>query len=148
MGETRIPAVLREMVRQRAAFLCEYCLAHEEDSASGFHVDHVIAEKHHGPTEDHNLSLCCPACNRAKGSDISTRINDKLVRLYNPRIDLWAEHFTLDGAHIKARSLMGAGTIRLLRMNDPARVQLRALLMAAGRFPSAAAQAKILPGRS
>ncbi len=135
MSLTWISEQLRRLVRERADYRCEYCLLHEEDAAYGFHVDHVIAEKHQGPTEDHNLSYSCPACNRAKGSDISTLVNSKLVRLFNPRIDLWADHFVLDGAVIKARSLIGSGTLRLLGFNDEPRVELRRLLILAGRYP-------------
>jgi hypothetical protein len=140
MGGSWISEELRQLVSRRAAGLCEYCLLHEDDSAYGFHVDHVIAEKHGGPTKDHNLCLCCPACNRAKGSDIATLVNGKMVRLFNPRIDLWGEHFVLDGAIIRAKTLMAAGTLNLLRINDGPRMQLRQLLTEAGRFPAPAAR--------
>lgn len=139
MSETWISDELRRLVRLRAMGLCEYCLLHEDDATYGFHVDHVIAEKHGGPTEDHNLCLCCPSCNRAKGSDIATLVNDKMIRLFNPRIDVWKEHFVLEGLQIRAKTLIGAGTLRLLRINDGPRLQLRQLLMATGRFPSPAA---------
>lgn len=143
MSEGRISDELRQRVTQRACRLCEYCLLHEEDAAYSFHVDHVIAEKHQGPTEEHNLCLCCPPCNRAKGSDISTLVNGSMVRLFNPRIDLWSDHFVLDVAWIRAKTLLAAGTLRLLRINDGPRLQLRQLLAEAGRYPSPAAQALV-----
>ncbi|WP_133793039.1 HNH endonuclease [Prosthecobacter fusiformis] len=143
MSGSWISEELRRLVTSRASGLCEYCLLHETDSAYGFHVDHVIAEKHDGPTDDHNLCLCCPPCNRAKGSDISTLVNGKMVRLFNPRIDIWAEHFALDGIVIRAKSLSAAGTLKLLRINDGPRLQLRQLLVDSGRFPSQAALARL-----
>lgn len=140
MSRTQIPAALREQVRRRAHELCEYCLLHEADGIHAFHVDHVISEKHGGPTEEHNLAFCCPFCNRAKGSDIAGRAGDALVRLFNPRIDVWSEHFAMDADRIAARSSMGAATVQLLGLNDPHRVALRRELMAAGLFPSADAR--------
>ena len=53
MSQSGIPRPLRDMVRQRALGLCEYCLLHETDTIHGFHVDHVISEKHGGPTAEH-----------------------------------------------------------------------------------------------
>ena len=31
-----------------AAFLCEYCLIHEDDTVFGCEVDHIISTKHGG----------------------------------------------------------------------------------------------------
>ena len=140
MSRTRIPPALREQVRHRARQVCEYCLLHEDDGMHGFQVDHVISEKQDGPTEEHNLAFCCPFCNRAKGSDIAGRAEDGLVRLFNPRIDHWAEHFAMEGERIVALSNVGAVTVRLLGFNDPHRLALRKELMTAGLFPSAGAR--------
>ena len=140
MSRSRIPAFLRELVRQRAHHVCEYYLLNEDDVMHGFHVDHVISEKHGGPTEEHNLAFCCPFCNRAKGSDIAGHSDGDIVRLYNPRIDRWSEHFALDSERIMARSSIGAVTLRLLGFNDAHRLVLRRELKAAGLFPSAGAR--------
>ena len=145
MSRTRIGAGLREQVRQRAERLCEYCLLHEEDGVHAFHVDHVISEKHDGPTEEHNLAFCCPFCNRAKGSDIGGNVGGALVRLFNPRIDRWAGHFSLEVERVVARSKIAEVTVRVLGLNDPHRLALRTELMKAGRFPSAAARRIISP---
>lgn len=139
MSQSWISDALRTLVRERAHGLCEYCLIHESDTVWGLQVDHVIAEKHHGPTADHNLCYACPACNRAKGSDLTTVVSGKLVRLFNPRIDIWSEHFVLDGPLFKARSRIGNGTIRLLGINDSDRLEMRRILALAGSYPSAAA---------
>ncbi|HBJ83083.1 MAG TPA: HNH endonuclease [Verrucomicrobiales bacterium] len=135
MSSTYIPGAVCASVRARSDGLCEYCLLHERDIGWTFHLDHVIAEKHAGPTDDHNLSNCCPDCNRRKGSDIATMVKGDVVRLFNPRIDLWHEHFSLDGAFIRAKTPVGEGTIRLLGLNDRHRVAIRRSLIAEGRFP-------------
>ena len=140
MSRSWISDAMIELVRLRAQRLCEYCLIHEDDSVWGLQVDHVIAEKHGGPTAEHNLCYACPPCNRAKGSDLTTVINGKLVRLFNPRIDVWNEHFALDGPRIKARSRIGNGTISLLGINDSDRLEMRRILVLAGTYPSAAAR--------
>jgi len=127
-------------VRQRAERLCEYWLLHEDDGIHAFHVDHVISAKHDGPTEAHNLAFCCPFCNRAKGSNIGGNLGGMLVRLFNPRIDRWAEHFWLEAECVIARSAIGEVTIRVPGLNDPHRLALRSELTSAGRFPSGAAR--------
>jgi len=139
MSSTYIPEGMRTEVRRRSEGLCEYCLLRELDLGRTFHLDHVIAEKHEGPTDDHNLSNCCPDCNRRKGSDIATIVKGAMVRLFNPRIDVWSDHFLLDGAFIRPQTDVGEGTIRLLGLNDRFRIAIRHALMAEGRFPSPAA---------
>lgn len=62
------------------------------------------------------------------------------MRLFNPRIDVWSEHFAMDAERIVARSTMGAATVQLLGLNDPHRLALRRELLAAGLFPSAVAR--------
>ncbi len=136
MSHSHISAALRESVRQRAKMVCEYCLLHEDDVLHGFHLDHVISEKHGGPTEEHNLAFCCPFCNRAKGSDIAGQSNGELIRLFNPRIDLWSDHFVLDAEKIVGRTVLGSVTLRLLGFNDAHRLVIRRELMAAGLFPT------------
>lgn len=78
MSVTYIPAQLRRAVLHRADWLCEYCLIHEDDTFLGCQVDHIIAEKHGGITDFTNLALACTNCNRAKGSDIATLIDETL----------------------------------------------------------------------
>ncbi len=136
MSESWISAKLRRLVQERASNLCEYCLISFDDFGTGFHIDHVIGEKHAGPTLDHNLCFACMECNLAKGSDLATLVQGELVRLFNPRIDSWIEHFALDGPVIRSRTKIGEGTLRLLGMNEPARIGLRKMLIKAGRYPS------------
>ena len=60
-------------------------------------IDHIIAEKHGGPTDPDNLALCCTLCNRYKGSDL-TAIDPEtgqIVPLFHPRNQALADHFRL-----------------------------------------------------
>src|SRR3954466_6395512 len=126
MSDSHIPAELRRLVSSRATRRCEYCLIHEDDTYLGCQVDHVTSEKHSGNTIPENLALACVFCNRYKGSDIATLDDDEgLVPLYNPRTQLWDEHFTFAGLRISGKSAIGRGTARLLRFNDPERIEER-----------------------
>lgn len=51
MSRTYISVELRRLTVARATHLCEYCLIHEGDTFAGGEVDHVIGEKHNGPTQ-------------------------------------------------------------------------------------------------
>ena len=55
-----VPERLRRQVQERAQGRCEYCLIHESDMYYPHEADHVIAEKHGGPTSLDNLhGLAC-----------------------------------------------------------------------------------------
>jgi 5-methylcytosine-specific restriction endonuclease McrA len=41
---------LRQQVAERANFICEYCLLHDDESHFGGEVDHIISLKHGGAT--------------------------------------------------------------------------------------------------
>jgi hypothetical protein len=138
-------AQLRLTVSARADYLCEYCLVAEEDTFFGCHVDHIISIKHRGQTNPENLAYACAFCNRFKGSDIASisLTTGALVRLFNPRIDRWSDHFQLDGSLIQARSEIGEVTISLLRFNDNERIIERQELSRIGRYPNPAALARV-----
>src|SRR5579862_1077256 len=97
MSQTYIPADLRKLVRERANERCEYCLIPENAAFALHEIDHVIAEKHGGKTDESNLALSCDLRNGRKGSDISSidPENGQLTRLYNPRQDSWSDHSCL-----------------------------------------------------
>ncbi len=104
-----------------------------------FEIDHIIAEKHKGPTVAANLCLSCFYCNSFKGSDISSRdvVKRKLTPLFNPRRHKWARHFRWKGAYLVGRTAIGRVTVELLRINDRFRVAFREGLMDEGLFPPA-----------
>ncbi|MBY0227665.1 MAG: HNH endonuclease [Gemmataceae bacterium] len=141
MSVTHIPAELRRLMVARAEGLCEYCLIAVEDTFLGTAADHIISEKHGGPTAEENLAQACAACNNAKGSDVGSIdwATRQFHRFFNPRTDRWADHFRLGDGIIEGVSPIGSVTARLLRFNDAARVLERRALGAAGRYPNAAA---------
>jgi hypothetical protein len=137
MNQTRMLASLRREVRERAGERCEYCLLAESQAAVPHEPDHLIALKHAGQTTSENLALACFDCNRFKGSDIASidTVTGELLGLFNPRTQRWFEHFRLNGAHIIPLTTVGRVTERLLRLNLPSRVKIRARLIAQAEYP-------------
>lgn len=124
-----IPATLRAAVVERAGERCEYC--HKPQISFYPHeVDHVVAVKHGGETTLDNLAFACFQCNRYKGSDLASidPQSGAITPLFNPRTQHWADHFHLDGATIVPLTSEGRATVFLLRLNDPERIQERAVL--------------------
>ncbi len=145
MSSTYIGAGLRRLVVSRAAHLCEYCLLHEDDTFFGCEGDHVISEKHGGPTRADNLAYSCLTCNRNKGSDIASRVpgTDALVRFFHPRRDRWRDHFRPDGSDgftLVALTEVGEATARIFGFNAADRLLERQALVLAGRYPCPAAR--------
>ncbi len=132
-----VPAPLRRLVFTRAEGLCEYCLIHQNHTFFGCEIEHILAEKHGGQTAAENLALACGFCNCFKGSDIaSLSESGAIFRLYHPRLDLWSDHFELDGDVIRPLTEIGEATVRLLRMNHPKRFDEREILRLEGKYPT------------
>ena len=134
---TRASAGLRRHVVERARDCCEYCLIHQAVAASSHQVDHVIAEKHGGATDLENLALSCLTCNLRKGSDVSSFDPDTalLTALFNPRTQMWAEHFCLEGDRIIGLTPEGRTTVEFLQLNSFERLMERSELIRAGIYP-------------
>jgi len=133
MAESISPQLRRE-VRVRAGNRCEYCLIPEALLLAGCEVDHVISRKHGGGTESSNLALSCARCNRAKGTDIGSlhSTTGTFVRLFNPRIDTWDDHFISEGNGISGKTPIGEVTVALLRLNSEERLLERGFLQRSG----------------
>lgn len=122
--------------RLRANSRCEYCGFPEVFSRRPFHCDHVVAQQHGGETYFSNLAWSCNHCNLHKGPNLSSVDPEsrKTVRLFNPRIDRWDEHFYWRGAHLVGKTPIGRATASLLCANDPMVVVTRAQLMEEGAY--------------
>jgi hypothetical protein len=141
MSVTYIAVDLRRLVVARAEGICEYCLIAQDDTFYGCEADHIISEKHGGSTDADNLAFACVFCNQAKGSDVGSIHweTNAFVRFFNPRTDVWAEHFALVGNRIEGLTPIGAITGRILAFNSSERVLERKTLQELGRYPSRAA---------
>jgi hypothetical protein len=137
MERPYLSQALRRQVAARADNLCEYCLVHEQETAFGCAVDHVISLKHGGTSDIGNLAYACVFCNRFKGSDIGSIIleTQEFTRFYNPRRDRWADHFQLTDAVLSPLTSIGQVTARILGFNDSDRLLERQLLIAQQKYP-------------
>jgi len=119
---------VRRLVRKRASLCCEYCQLEEQYSPiARLQVEHIRPRKHGGTDDPANLSLACIDCNLRKGSNLTgfDPETDQIVELFNPRKQLWEEHFAWVGFHIKGLTDVGRTTVRVLDMNSDDRLQLR-----------------------
>ena len=137
MSPARISSALRREVRERANGCCEYCLLPEEQAFFPHEPDHVIATKHGGQSTLDNLALACFDCNRFKGSDIASLepASGELTPLFNPRLQEWSEHFSLEAGRINPRTANGRVTELVLKVNLSSRVEVREILTSIKRYP-------------
>jgi hypothetical protein len=128
---------LEALVWQRAGRCCEYGHVCQDFDRLPFEIDHVVAQKHGGPTKPSNLCLACFARNHHKGPCIAgrDRVTNKLVALFNPRRHKWHRHFRWDGALLVGRTPVGRVTVAVLEMNLEHRVAFRRGLIDEGVFP-------------
>jgi hypothetical protein len=126
-----------DFVAQRAGRVCEYCRIPESLYRAVFVSDHIIARQHGGSDSDDNLAYACLRCNQHKGPNIAglDPESGQLTRLFNPRADVWYEHFQWSGHTLVGRTPIGRTTIRVLAMNAPIIRAVRAALLAEGTFP-------------
>ncbi|MDB6118043.1 MAG: endonuclease [Verrucomicrobiaceae bacterium] len=119
---------MRAFVRNRAKNRCEYCLLHQSDSPlAPLHIEHIRPRKHGGSDEPDNLCLACIDCNLRKGSNLTgiDPATDLVTALFNPRKDLWNEHFEWKGVHVAGLTTSGRTTVQVLDLNSEDRLDLR-----------------------
>ncbi len=130
---------LRKIVCERAADCCEYCQMQAMLSHDPFSAEHIIPIAKGGLDDLENLAWACLGCNLFKG--IHTQVYDlltgDLVPLYNPRTDKWATHFQwIENFSItEGKTPTGRATITRLKLNRIGLVNLRKILVAAGKHP-------------
>ena len=116
-------------VSARTRHICEYCHAPENVFNLAFEVEHITPQSRDGETVEINLALSCRSCNLYK-SDFVTgfdELTQEEVRLFNPRLDVWSEHFSIveESGEIKGLTAIGRATISRLRINSAMQVQAR-----------------------
>ncbi len=133
-----ISARLRRLVVRRARNRCEYCGLSQEGQEATFHVDHVVPVKAGGSDAGDNLALACVSCSLRKAAR-QTALDPESgqeVALFNPRRDLWHDHFRWHGVRLFGLAATGRATIKALEMNRPLIIAIREEELARGRHPS------------
>lgn len=121
-------AALRNYVQERAGNRCEYChMGQDDEPFYRFHIEHIIPRQHGGTDDLTNLALACHSCNLHKGPNLTglDPLTAQIVPLFDPRRQVWTEHFTQQGAMITGLTPTGRTTVNLLKMNAVSRIELR-----------------------
>ena len=134
-----VPKALREQIAADAGHRCGYCLTDQRVSGAQMHIEHLVPRAQGGRSERTNLWLSCAWCNSYKGTrteavypETGTRVS-----LFNPRTQVWSEHFlwTDDGVRIFGLTPIGRATVEALRMTHPSLVPARRMWVVAGWHP-------------
>jgi HNH endonuclease len=139
MAKLTISIDLREAVKLRANKCCEYCKSQDKYSPTDFTIDHIIPESLDGTSEIENLAYACFLCNRLKSNKLKSfdTISQKWNPLYNPRIDVWDEHFAWseDATNILGTTTIGRCTVKELKLNRDKLIEYRNCLILFGTHP-------------
>jgi hypothetical protein len=130
---------LKEKIRQAANNRCGYCLSHQRYTMSKLEIEHIFPQSEGGSDDEQNLWLACGLCNGYK-SDQTEAFDEQTqttVPLFNPRTQIWSEHFdwSLDGIEIIGLTAIGRVTVKALQMNNEIAVEVRRNWIIAGWHP-------------
>ncbi|MGF1574536.1 MAG: HNH endonuclease [Cyanophyceae cyanobacterium] len=113
---------LRQAIRERANFVCEYCHSPERLSANRFTVDHVIPKSLGGSDALDNLALACRRCNERRYNFVASvdPETQAIVPIFNPRQQKWSDHFVWlnQGIVIEGKTPIGRATCLRIDLND------------------------------
>lgn len=139
MTISRATRALYERVASQAGRRCGYCLTSESVVGAPMELEHLIPESLGGRTEEENLWLACPRCNAHKADRIMARDpqSGRVVRLFNPRRQVWKRHFqwSSGGDRVIALTPTGRATIAALQLNRAVLVAARKAWVAVGWHP-------------
>lgn len=131
---TALPEALRRQVCERASQCCEYCLTSRRVIGMPLVVDHIVPRMLGGDDSSDNLCAACYRCNEYKGTKTheTDPATGTLVPLFNPRTQVWREHFAWanGGTHIVGFTPTGRATVIALRLNNEYVVEARVLWIA------------------
>lgn len=134
-----ISALLRKRVAETAHNRCGYCLMPTEYVYAPMEIDHIWPLTLGGTDDEENLWLACPRCNLYKSSQThshDTETNQR-VRLFNPREQVWSEHFRWSDSRTEIMGITPTGrvTVIVLQLNLEEAVAFRAFIVAGGWIP-------------
>jgi len=134
-----VPRQLRERIREQARNRCGYCLAPQELLYGPLEIEHLLPRSLGGTTNEENLWMACRVCNGYKGDQVSSADPETglIVALFNPRRQLWTNHFewSSDGALVIGLTSSGRATVVALQLNNLDAVRTRRLWVSVGWHP-------------
>lgn len=139
MSSKKVPLSLRKFVAARAKYYCEYCQLLEDFSSQSFTIEHIKPRHKGGDNTLNNLAYACSGCNafkHIKTQDLDLETGE-MVDLYNPRQQIWQEHFDWndDFTEIVGKTPCGRVTINRLKLNRNGLINLRRLLVTQNLHP-------------
>ena len=126
-------------IRRQAKNRCGYCLLSQKLVSYKLEIEHIFPKAEGGSNEEENLWLACRQCNLVKGTkthgfDLITFVR---VRLFNPRTQIWNEHFAWsdDKTEMIGKTPCGRGTVAALQLNSDSQKTPREFWKLTGIFP-------------
>jgi HNH endonuclease len=111
-----IATPIRDRVRQRAQYACEFCDITEVDAGGMLTIDHFQPRSKGGLDVLENLIYACVGCNQYK-QDYWPR-TEIAPTLWNPRQEPASQHFVeQEDGELTALTPIGVFTIKRLRLN-------------------------------
>ena len=140
MPRDHIPVAVARRVRETANHRCGYCLCPQNLFMGWLEIEHIIPVAKGGSSDESNLWLSCPLCNRMKGDQSESRDpeTESVTPLFNPRVQRWKDHFcwSEDGLRIVGLSSVGRATVAALKLDsNPIALAVRKRWMQVGWHP-------------
>ena len=140
MTRQTIPDEIAHRIRAIAQNRCGYCLSPQRFVMARLEIEHIRPIAHGGTNDEANLWLACPLCNGHKSDKIIglDRESNSEVPLFNPRTQIWSDHFQWDddGVHILGKTPIGRATVTALHLSDdPDALIVRSYWVMAGWHP-------------
>lgn len=130
---------IKGFIKGRAKGRCEYCQWFDDFAPSPYNIEHIIPSSKGGLSSLENLAFSCRGCNGHKSNTVKVRhdLSASWIDLYNPRTQIWSEHFAWDMTKTKIIGLTPTGevTIQTLKMNRAKLTRLRGVFVALGMHP-------------
>jgi HNH endonuclease len=130
---------IRHFVRDRAKDCCEYCGTPAWFTSDDFAVEHISPSSRGGSDETDNYAWSCSGCNSRKFTAQQGRdpVTGEMAPLYNPRLDIWEEHFLWsdDKRLFIGKTPTGRATIVRIKINREGVANLREVLCETERHP-------------
>ena len=140
MSRPYISVEIDRNVRSMAKNRCGYCLSPQKLVMARLEIEHIIPVSKGSSSEETNLWLACPICNSHKAGKIEAidPVTNEVVVLFNPRTQVWVEHFAWaeDGICILGKTPTGRATVKALSLDsDFDALEVRSYWVQAGWHP-------------
>ncbi|MCD9185936.1 MAG: HNH endonuclease [Pyrinomonadaceae bacterium] len=137
--ETLLNPETKAFIFENSGGLCEYCRNQAEYSFASYSIETIVPQSKGGKLEARNLALVCQGCSnhKYKKTEGFDAVSNETVEFFNPRTDVWKEHFAWneDNSLLSGLTPKGRATIKELKMNRPTLIELRAILVRLGKHP-------------